>query len=334
MPHPTHTPSHKPRRLTPLLAAGSLLLAPFAQAGDHTKDMAKSVVEPEPGPKFDVLLNVEVSDSYITPRGQIVRDNGVTIQPLLLTFINLYEGKGFIDNAKLVAGVWNDFGTKGVSEHPPYGSLPKTHYSEIDPILGVSVGFAKVATLSVTYTAFVEQILDIETSHHLETKLAIDDSKWLGPFALHPYFLYWQELSGKSTAARVPYAVFGKSPFTGSKSAPGEGLYFEIGVDPSYTFKALADLKIEAPCRVLLPSDQFYGNFYGDTSTVGLYELGVKLSIPLKFMPKAYGSWSVHAGYKYMNFVDENLQGMQQFNSPGKSVDDVHQVYGGLSVFF
>jgi hypothetical protein len=319
-----------------LLLAAVALTAP-ASAKDAKAMLAKSVVEPETplqGAKVNLLLNVEFSDKYVTPRGQIVRDEGLTIQPLLLAFLTLYEGKGFIDSFKFVGGVWADYGTEGVSEHAPFGSDPKTHYTEIDPIFGVSMGFAKTATLSVTYTAFVEQILDIETSHHLEVKLSIDDSKWLGPFALNPYFLYWKELEGKSTAARVPYAVFGPSPFTGSDSPPDEGYYFEIGINPSFTIKPAGDLKIEFPCRVLLPSKDFYGEFYDDASTVGLYEVGVKASLPLNFMPKGYGHWSIHAGYKYMNFVDENLQGMNQFNAPGEPTEDVHQVYGGISVFF
>src|SRR6185295_9130557 len=112
------------------------------------------------GAKVNLLLNVEFSDSYVTPRGQIVRENGLTIQPLLLAFLTVYEGDSFISSFKFVGGVWNDFGTKGVSEHPPYGSNPKTHYTEIDPILGASIGFSHIATLSVTYSAFVEQILD------------------------------------------------------------------------------------------------------------------------------------------------------------------------------
>src|SRR5436190_1844810 len=150
---PTLKPSHSrsARRLTSLLAAGALLLAPVAYAGDHTKEMTKSVIEPEPpGAKLNLLLNVEFSDKYVTPRGQIVRDDGLTIQPLLLAFVNLYEGKGFVDSFKIFGGVWCDFGTKGVSEHPPFGSNPKTDFSEIDPILGASIGFAKIATLSVT----------------------------------------------------------------------------------------------------------------------------------------------------------------------------------------
>ena len=51
-------------------------------------------------------------------------------------------------------------------------------------------------------------------------------------------------------------------------------------------------------------------------------------------MPTGYGNWSAHVGYKYMGFVDENLQGMNQFNAPGKSTDEIHQIYGGISVFF
>jgi hypothetical protein len=317
-----------------LLAALTLAAAP-ALAHDPKQMLEKSVVEPEiGGAKVNLLVNVEFSDKYVTPRGQIVRDKGLTIQPLLLAFLTLYEGDGFISSFKFVGGVWNDFGTSAVSKQPPYGSDPKTYYTEIDPILGVSFGLGKVATLSVTYTAFVEQILDIDTSHHLEVKLALDDSKWLGAFALNPYFLFWKELDGKSTAAGVPFAVFGTSPFTGESEAPDEGYYFEIGVSPSFTIKAINDLKIEFPCRVLLPSEDFYGEWYDDSETVGLYEVGVKASMPLKFMPKGYGSWNIHAGYRYMNFVDENLQGMNQFNSPGEPTDDVHQVYGGISVFF
>ncbi len=329
------SPQTRSRFAGALLAAGLFASAAIpAFAGSAKEMLSKSVIEPEPESRVNVLINVEFSDKYVTPRGQIVRDEGLTIQPLLLAFIKLYEGDGFLSSVKLVGGVWNDYGTAGVSEHAPYGSEPKTHWTEIDPILGVSIGLGKVATLGVTYTAFVEQILDIETSHHLEVKLSIDDSKWMGPFALNPYFLYWQELSGKSTAATVPYAVFGPSPFTGSSTPPDEGYYFEIGVSPGYTFKELGGLKIEAPCRILLPSEDFYGEWYAESDTVGLYELGVKASIPLKFMPKGYGFWDIHVGYRYMAFVDDNLKGMNQFNSPGEPTDEIHQVYGGISVFF
>jgi hypothetical protein len=194
------------------------------------------------------------------------------------------------------------------------------------------VGFAKNFTLDVTYTAFVEQILDIGTSQHLDTKLSFNDSPYLKAFALHPYFEYWQEIQNKATAADVPYIVnpLGKvNPGTG----PGSSYYFELGVAPSYTFDKVG-LKLEVPCRVLLPNKDFYGEYYHSASTVGLYEVGVKGTIPLTFMPGGYGHWSFSAGYKYQGFVDKNLQDMQQFNAPGKSVTGSSQVYCSISTFF
>lgn len=286
---------------------------------------------PPPPSRVNALVNFEFADKYLTPRGMIVHDAGLTFQMLALGLVNIYKGDTFINDVTLVPGVWNDFSSSGVSIHAPFGSTPKTHWVEIDPIAGLSIGFAKHLKLDVTYTAFNMQILDIGTSQHLDTKLSLDDSPWLKAFALHPYFEYWQELDGKATAADVPYIVdpLGKNPGPG----PGSSYYFEVGVDPGYTFEK-PGLKVELPCRVLLPNKNFYGEYYHSSSTVGLYEVGIRASVPMKFMPQGYGHWSAHIGFKYMGFVDQNLRHMQQFNAPGKSVDETVQFCGGFSAFF
>jgi hypothetical protein len=175
------------------------------------------------------------------------------------------------------------------------------------------------------------QILDIGTSQHVDTKLSFDDSAYLKAFALHPYFEYWQEIVNKATAADVPYLVDPLGKHLGS--GPGSSYYFEVGVAPSYTFQKCG-LKLELPCRVLLPNKDFYGEYYGSSSTVGLYEVGIKASLPLKFMPQGYGHWSFSAGFKYMGFEDKNLQDMQVFNAPGKAVSGATQVFAGISTFF
>ncbi len=303
-------------------AAGSLPII-AALTGMNISDTRAE----DPPSRVHALLNFEFSDKYLTPRGMIVHEDGLTFQQLALGFFNIYSGDSFINDFTLVGGVWNDFSSSGVSKNAPFGSEPKTHWVEIDPIAGISLGIAKKLTLTVTYTAFNMQILNIGTSQHLETKLAFDDTDYLHAFALHPYFLYWQELTGKATAADVPYVVFR------GESGPDSSYYFELGVDPSYTFKDVG-FKLEAPLRVLLPASDFYGEYYGPSSTVGLYELGVKASMPMAFMPKGYGNWSWHAGYRYQHFVDDNLAGMQQFNAPGESTRHANQVYAGVSIFF
>jgi hypothetical protein len=317
---------------TRAITAALFVSALTAHAGEASKPVA--VVPPPDEPKVNFLLSVEFANEYVTPRGMIVRDSGLTVQPLLLMFVPVYKGDSFINSVKFVAGVWNDLGTAGVSQHPPYGSNPKTNWTEIDPIGGVSIGFAKNFTLDVTYTAFVEQILDIGTSQHLDIKLSFDDSEYLKAFALHPYVEFWQELQGKATDADVPYAVFGPSPKSGKFSNPGSSFYFDIGIDPSYTIKQAANLKIEAPCSVLLPNQRFYGEYYGNSSVVGLFQLGLKGTIPLDFMPKGYGHWSFFTGVNYQYYVDNNLYHLNTFNAPGQPTRQNWQVYAGLSAFF
>ena len=315
---------------TAAIAAMLTLTSQALHAGD------KEVVAPAPPPpapsKVNFLLAVEFANEYVTPRGMIVREDGLTIQPLLLMFVPLYQGDSFINSVKFVGGAWNDFGTSTVSKHPPFGSVPGTNWTEIDPIAGLSIGFAKHFTLDATYTAFAEQILDIGTSQHLEVKLSFDDSAYLKGFALHPYVSFWQELDNKATAADVPQAVFGPAKFSGAHPQPGSSFYFDLGVSPSYTFSCGA--KIEAPCRILLPDSRFYGEYFGKASTVGLYELGLKGTIPMKFMPEGYGHWNFNAGFKYMSFVDKNLQNMNAFNAPGQPTKETWQFFSGFSAFF
>jgi hypothetical protein len=319
---------HSQARPEPLRSSGCHpLLGVLLAAMPLLSPLSSSAADAPAPSRADALLNFEFSDKYVTPRGMIVHNSGLTFQQLALGLFNVYKGDTFINDATLVGGVWNDFSSSGVSEHPPFGTGPKTSWVEIDPIAGVSIGFAKDFKLDVTYTAFNMQILDIGTSQHLETKLSFNDSPYLKAFALHPYFLYWQELDGKATAADVPYAVFL------NKSGPGSSYYLELGIAPSYTFESIG-LKVEAPVRVLFPDKNFYGEYYGESSTVGLYELGLKGTIPLKFMPEGYGHWSFHAGFKYMHFEDDNLAGMQEFNAPGRETRETWQMFCGISTFF
>ncbi len=280
-------------------------------------------------PRWDALLNFEFSNEYLTPRGMIVQDKGLTYQQLALGFLNIYKDdtSSFINGVTLSPGVWADFATKGIGTVGGYASKPSTGFVEVDPIAGVSFNIFKRFTWSETYTAFGMQIESIPTSQHLDSKIAFDDTDYLKAFALHPYFEYWQELYSKATDADLPWKLSGKG------TGPGSSYYFELGIAPSYTISSI-NLKLELPCRVLLPDSRFYGNFYAPSSTVGLYEFGVKGTYPLTHFPKGFGNWSLHAGFRLMEFADENLMQLNQFNAPGKTTSHEWQGYGGLTIFF
>jgi hypothetical protein len=260
----------------------------------------------------NALVDLGISSHYLTPRGMDVSRQGVVFQPMVLAFFDLYKSDDFINDVSLVGGFWNCFGTSKLPSSDSNGTK-KTGWYETDPIAGVSFGFAKHFKLSVTYTDFSMQIYNIGFSQQLETKLSFDDSDYLKAFALHPYVLFWDELSGKAVSS--------------TDKNPESAYYFDAGVAPSYTFDKFYNLKLEAPCRVLMAPPQFYGSGAGATPFVSLYELGVKASAPLTFMPAGYGHWSAAVGYKHMGFTNPNLRATQR--EAGSNV-----VYADISTFF
>jgi hypothetical protein len=84
----------------------------------------------------------------------------------------------------------------------------------------------------------------------------------------------------------------------------------------------------------MLPDKNFYGQPFAKSSTVGLWEVGLKASMPATFMPAGYGHWSVHAGINYMDFVDKNLQQESISGGFGPGKKDATQLFVGMTSFF
>lgn len=300
---------HVTRKTTANFMLGTLAAAlPLAAATTQ----ADEAVAPPPPSRVNALVNLGISSHYLTPRGMDVSRQGIVFQPMVLAFFDLYKSDEFLNDVTFFGGFWNCFGTSKLPSSDSNGTK-KTGWYETDPIAGFSFGFAKNFKLSVTYTDFSMQIYNIPFSQHLETKLSFNDADYLKAFALNPYVLYWDELSGKAVSS--------------TDANPKSSFYFDAGVAPSYTFEKCYGLKLEAPCRVLMADSNFYGTGAGGTPFVSLYEFGVKVSMPLTFMPQGYGHWSANIGFKRMGFDNPNLRATQ--GEAGSTV-----VYGGISTFF
>lgn len=308
---------HITRKTTSNFLLGTLAAATFPlaaatmKADEATTNAVTDVTAQEAPSRMNALVDLGISSHYLTPRGMDVVRQGVVFQPMVLAFASLYKSDSFVNDISLVGGVWNCFATSKL----PSSSNPslKTGWIETDPIGGISFGLAKNFKLSVTYTAFSMQIENIPFSQHLETKLTFNDTDYLKTFALHPYVIYWAELQGKAVQD--------------TDVNPTSSYYFDVGVAPSYTFEKLYGLKLEAPCRVLMANEQFYGTGAGPNTFVSLYEFGVKASVPLAFMPSSYGHWNASLGFKRMGFDNPNIRATQ--GEAGSSV-----VYADISTFF
>ncbi|TDU81253.1 hypothetical protein EI77_00556 [Prosthecobacter fusiformis] len=297
------------------LSAGLAMTPATSQAGE--KNTISPVVEPPPSPWIHALLKVDVSDHYVTPRGLNVENQGLIVQPLFLIFWNLYSNPdGFINDVTLTTGVWSSIHTR--TSGPEDGN-----WNEVDPIAGLAFKFAKYWQFDVNYTAFESMVSAYPTSHHLELKLSFNDAAYTGSktFSLNPYVAFWKELKNKSTV-------------TFNESTSSESYYFTVGINPTIDLKTV---KFEFPTFVNIVDNDFYQQFdgTGGGSGAAVFRTGVQASIPLSFVPKSMGFWSLYAGVKYYHLDNPGvLDGNMVLGADGARKRDILQFHGGVSIFF
>jgi hypothetical protein len=302
-----------------LLAAGVIAAASFrAFAGDTADEkLSKSVIEPEEPSRLHLLLQVEATSHYITPRGLDVVDHGASFQPLTVVMFDAYRNKdGWLNDIQLWGSYWNDVGTAKYGANPGY-------WNEIDFAGGVDFKFAKGFDLNIAYSSFHSETQSYATNGHFEVTLTYHDS-FMGPFSINPSVWYFQELHKTATVAFNP------------NNTDPQAFYFAPGIDPTYNFDPFP-LKVELPTYCTLISHDFYQKFDGSDGGggMGVFSTGIKFSTPLKFIPKSYGSWTVYAGYEYYYLHDQGvLDGNQVLTGKPYQERDLHRFYGGVSIFF
>ena len=280
--------------------------------------MDKSIMEveaPPPESKIHALLNVDISSSYITPRGLNVENQGVIFQPLILFFFDLYKSEtAFIRGLTLTTGVWNSIHTK------PSGAVA-SEFNETDPIVGLTFNLPSGFKIDTFFTAFISQTDSYDTSTNFSLKLTYNDTAF-GSFSINPFVEYWAEISKKATV------VF--NPATSS-----EGYYFVLGATPTYQFTTIP-LKIEVPLFANFVSDNFYQQFDGSDGGSGfaLVSAQIKASTPLSFIPSTYGFWTLYAGVKYYYLDNTGLLDGNQVLATSQRDRNLVQFSGGISIFF
>jgi hypothetical protein len=107
----------------------------------------------------------------------------------------------------------------------------------------------------------------------------------------------------------------------------GEGSFAQIGIAPSYTFLAGSTypLTVAAPLSVGLSLGDYYEFGTDSDDTFGYFSAGATLSVPLAFIPPAYGTCLVRGGVQVL-FLGDNLEAVNDG-------DDV-QVIGTVGLAF
>ena len=255
-------------------------------------DDAPAAPAPEK-PNIHGFIEVPFKTAYVTPRGLVVQDKGINIQPVG-GFVFPLGDLGAVKNITFVTGVWNSITTY---QHDPNVGA----WNEMDYFASFS---GKVGDFSgtLTYGAWNfpnSTVFKPKTEHNLDFKLSYDGDNPVGMF--HPYADFWWAISGSSTV------TFGRMGSTG---------YIELGVAPSYTFKQITDypITLAVPTYISVGPRSYWGR--GGTigglsaapdGNVGVFQIGPNITVPLAFIPARYGFWHADAGVQYFYLVNRAL---------------------------
>ena len=176
--------------------------------------------------------------------------------------IGLALPKGFSVNF----GVWGD-----VNDNSDGPATVGGNIQEIDTYIGVGYA-AGIASFGATYQEWnyggvtAERILDLSAG--------LDDSgMWGGDFALNP---------GLTVHMRI-----------GSESGAEEGEAYVFSVGPGFD---VGSVSFSVPASVAFFSDGYYNP---DEGGYGYSSLGLSASIPMAFVPPAYGDWGLGLATTY-----------------------------------
>ena len=126
------------------------------------------------------LLDVQFKNDYITPRGLLVSNRGLTTQVLLGLELDVYQNPCLcLDNVAFTAGVWNDLW--GGQRDFYVGS-----WNELDWYFGTAISFCKDWRFTANYIEFLSPPHHFRTERNAEFTLYYNDTCWGWPVVINP----------------------------------------------------------------------------------------------------------------------------------------------------
>jgi hypothetical protein len=218
-------------------------------------------------------------------RGIAQQVGGVNFQPYGSVAFKLVEDAGPLTALTATPGMWNNW-------HAGDGNLvspvePEFWY-EADLYFTLAATLFEHVTVGLTYTAYTSPNDSFGTVQELALSLSLNDSKWLGAFALNPSLLVAGELSGQADAGSA------------------RGVYLQLGINPSYTLapESAYPLTISFPVILGLSGGNYYEFATGDNPTFGYVQFGPAFAVPLSFIPKSFGTWALKAAVELLVLGD------------------------------
>jgi hypothetical protein len=221
-------------------------------------------------------------------RGIAQEQSGANFQPYGALSFKLIENAGPLTALTATPGFWNNWHAGGGTLVDPVD--PKFWY-ESDLIFTLAATLWENVTIGLAYTAYTSPNDSFRTVQELALGVSLNDSKWLGVFALNPSLLVAGEVSGQADAGSA------------------HGVYLQLGINPGYTVapQSAYPLTISLPVILGLSAHNYYEFGTTRNPTFGYVQFGPVFSVPLAFIPKSFGTWTVKGAAEFL-FLGDTLK--------------------------
>jgi hypothetical protein len=267
---------------------------------------AKEGEQPVNSGKLHFTLGFDMPTKYFF-RGIMTKDRGFIIQPVASLAIDLYEHEKFKLAADL--GTWNSFhgDTRGAG-----GTGFQRNWFESDLLAGITFKY-DIFAFRTAYVTQMSPSNNFSTIDEVDFTFTLDDSGWMGKWALNPSVLFVQEVGehGADGANR------------------GGGSYLELGLTPGFDAEipVIEKLRVNFPIVAGFGLSNYYENAAGADQGFGYFQVGTRLLIPLP-VNRNYGQWTVSAGVHFLVLGDA----ARQFNTNREDFEVIGML--GLSVTY
>jgi hypothetical protein len=257
-----------------------------SETGSALPSQQPLYLDPAPdAPNIHGFAEVPFKTAYVTPRGLVVENQGLVIQPVVGLVMPL-DDLGPITHVAVITGVWNS-----INFHQDDHFVGP--WNEMDYFLSLTGGIGKF-TGTATYSPWYSPPHAFHLESTSDFKLAYDDTDAvIKGFAFKPYVDFFYSISGDSTV------ILGRH---------GSTYYVEFGMAPSYTLKAIPDYPITftVPTYFSVGPKNFWDST-GKSSNFGVVSTALNASVPLSFIPIKYGAWHADMGLQYFYLMNHSL---------------------------
>jgi hypothetical protein len=328
-------------------AALSLAVASFgASAADYTP-MKPLQPPPAPPPPLDIhgFFDVTFANDYMTPRGLLVTNTGLTTQIVNGLTFSLYKDQNtWINSFSVTAGTFNDLWSKqnsvtGLASATTPGQFDAVgSWNEFDWWVSADWTVARYWKIGVTYITFLSPPGNFRQERNVEPYIRFDDGALTGwAFTINPYVKLFYAISGGSTVVTGNF---------------GNTYDVEIGMVPTLDLKKITGtpLTIAAPTWVTVGPTSYWNRGVtgcGPTTTIepcslsnaGVFTTGLALKETLDWLiPTRWGIWYAKGGFQYYHIINDSLLLAQTFTGTASSFPTAHREvwvgYAGLGFTF